>query len=156
MEAWDMCIWVSAIVCMVAVASFETEKSTQGFVIKCKKCVHALLCSLTGSTTFKETLELKPVNIILTQTVASLCLADITVVIIRRGSVVVVVVSISVVVVVVIITTIVSVTTMVVVIVVVIVVVVILVAMLIGIQVIDIPIVSSDYFVATSHVQLSV
>ena len=152
MVAWDMCILTSAIVCMVAVASFETEESTQGFVIECRECVHALLWSVTGVTTFKETLKLEPVFIILTQTVASLCLANITVVTIRRGSVVVVVVSMSVVVVVVvvvvvIITTIVSVTTMVV---------VNMVAILIGIQVIYIPIVSSDYFVATSHVQLSV
>ena len=154
MEAWDMCIWTSSIVCMVAEASFETEISTHGFVIESRKCVHALLCSFTVSSTFKETMKLEPFFIIVTQPVASLCLANILGVISRRGAVVVVVVvSIAVVVVVVVsIITIVSVTTLVVVIVVV----VILVAMWIDNQLIVIPIVSIDYFVATSHVQLSV
>ena len=153
MEAWDMCIWTSSIVCMVAEASFETEKSTQCFVIESRKCVHALLWSVPVPSTFKETMKLEPFFIIVTQPVASLCLANIPGVISRRGSVVVVVVSIAVVVVVVVsITTIVSVTTLVAVIVVV----VILVARWIGNQLIVIPIVSIDYFVATSHVQLSV
>ena len=152
MEAWDMCIWTSSIVCMVAEASFETEISTHGFVIESRKCVHALLCSFPVSSTFKETMKLEPFFIVVTQPVASLCLANIPGVVSRRGSVVVVVVSIAVVVVVVSITTIVSVTTLVAVIVVV----VILVARWIGNQLIVIPIVSIDYFVATSHVQLSV
>ena len=152
MEAWDMCIWTSSIVCMVAEASFETEKSTQGFVIESRKCVHALLWSVPVPSTFKETMKLEPFFIIVTQPVASLCLANIPGVVGRRGSVVVVVVSIAVVVVVVSITTIVSVTTLVAVIVVV----VILVARWVGNQLIVIPIVSIDYFVATSHVQLSV
>ena len=60
---------------MVAVASFETEKSTHGFVIRCRKYVLTSLRFSRVSTTFKETLKLEPDNIVLTQTVAGLGLA---------------------------------------------------------------------------------